>query len=658
MCRNCKTGGEEELNTKALRVIRALKPLKIARILRSIKFLRVLKLVSTVLEYLRIPPFVDRIFKVLVAILLLVHACACCYWLVKESSNLPEEVDHWLISVGVPDGLDSTLYEKYVTSFYFVNTVFCTVGFGDISAENSQERLFCVLLFYMGTLVFGMLLAEVQDALNKTRQMVRERENTVQVMVNFCRKAQVPLHLEKKVVNWIEFTMEHHQDRTNQEELLKTLPPNLHRQMMGHLHQGTLLHTMPFFRVEHEQRENLCLDLWSVMKPALFGPFVPIAASGKAADRMYVIVAGTVILQEDGNFRSTLHPGETFGEYALFGQRDWGWQRTQGAAQFASITNVMCLYLTADRFNDVLDAYPADLREELEAVVAQVAAASEIEAKLGFLNPGDADAHLTRWYEISKRLLRHHRMSGGKSDFNQNMLGRAVIKMGNKNGGIVPKRGVGPRANLNALVSFGSRRKMLAKSDSTRVDSLQGRGNTEIEIEEADAASSATFEESVRDVMALASGGENEDDEDDDGRRRFSIGNADHGEKNKEGMARNGGNAANGGAHHEASSGVLASMEAMRAEWQERACAMERRMEALAGEVASANRSTRSDIAALTKAVSALVDRFPATNGKDCSEKRARAAGVRSEAQFEPADVGLFDGLGLQLVDSESHPGV
>mmetsp|Transcript_35413 Transcript_35413/g.70856 ORF Transcript_35413/g.70856 Transcript_35413/m.70856 type:complete len:86 (-) Transcript_35413:305-562(-) len=85
---------------------------------------------------------------------------------------------------------------------------------------------------------------------------------------------------------------------------------------------------------------------------------------------------------------------------------------------------------------------------------------------------------------------------------------------------------------------------------------------------------------------------------------------------------------------------------------------MERRMEALAGEVASANRSTRSDIAALTKAVSALVDRFPATNGKDCSEKRARAAGVRSEAQFEPADVGLFDGLGLQLVDSESHPGV
>lgn len=78
---------DENANTKALRVIRALKPLKMARILRSIKFLRVLKLLSSVLEYLRIPPFVDRIFKVLIAILLLVHACACCYWLVKESSS-------------------------------------------------------------------------------------------------------------------------------------------------------------------------------------------------------------------------------------------------------------------------------------------------------------------------------------------------------------------------------------------------------------------------------------------------------------------------------------------------------------------------------------------------------------------------------------------
>ncbi len=131
----------------------------------------------------------------------------------------------------------------------FVNTVFCTVGFGDISAENTSERLFCVLLFYMGTLVFGMLLAEVQDALAKTRHLARERENTVQVMVTFCRHAQVPLYLEKQVVNWIEFTMEQHQKRTNQEELLKAVPPNLHRQLMSHLHKSVLSTTMPFMRV-------------------------------------------------------------------------------------------------------------------------------------------------------------------------------------------------------------------------------------------------------------------------------------------------------------------------------------------------------------------------------------------------------------------------
>jgi len=48
-----------------------------------------------------------------------------------------------------------------------VNTVFCTIGFGDISGSNSVERIYCVILFYLGVFVFGSLLVEVQDAINK-----------------------------------------------------------------------------------------------------------------------------------------------------------------------------------------------------------------------------------------------------------------------------------------------------------------------------------------------------------------------------------------------------------------------------------------------------------------------------------------------------------
>ena len=47
------------------------------------------------------------------------------------------------------------------THQYFVMTVFSTVGFGDVTPDNSVERASCVALMLGSILVFGNLLAEV-----------------------------------------------------------------------------------------------------------------------------------------------------------------------------------------------------------------------------------------------------------------------------------------------------------------------------------------------------------------------------------------------------------------------------------------------------------------------------------------------------------------
>ena len=44
---------------------------------------------------------------------------------------------------------------------YFVMTVFSTVGFGDVTPDNSAERGMCVVLMLGSILIFGNLLAEV-----------------------------------------------------------------------------------------------------------------------------------------------------------------------------------------------------------------------------------------------------------------------------------------------------------------------------------------------------------------------------------------------------------------------------------------------------------------------------------------------------------------
>jgi hypothetical protein len=50
---------------------------------------------------------------------------------------------------------------KYVLATYFINTIFSTVGFGDIAPRNVAERLYSIFCMYCGTLVFGTLLSEV-----------------------------------------------------------------------------------------------------------------------------------------------------------------------------------------------------------------------------------------------------------------------------------------------------------------------------------------------------------------------------------------------------------------------------------------------------------------------------------------------------------------
>ena len=43
----------------------------------------------------------------------------------------------------------------YLTSFYFIITTFSTVGYGDISANNTYETIFCIIVMCVGVTAFA-----------------------------------------------------------------------------------------------------------------------------------------------------------------------------------------------------------------------------------------------------------------------------------------------------------------------------------------------------------------------------------------------------------------------------------------------------------------------------------------------------------------------
>jgi voltage-gated potassium channel Kch len=52
--------------------------------------------------------------------------------------------------------------EAYVISIYVTTMTLTTVGYGDIAASNTPERVGYVLFFIIGAFYWGNLLAEVR----------------------------------------------------------------------------------------------------------------------------------------------------------------------------------------------------------------------------------------------------------------------------------------------------------------------------------------------------------------------------------------------------------------------------------------------------------------------------------------------------------------
>ena len=54
----------------------------------------------------------------------------------------------------------------YITSFYFTVTTIVTVGYGDITAQNTGERIICILLMIVGVIAFSFATGSLSSIIS------------------------------------------------------------------------------------------------------------------------------------------------------------------------------------------------------------------------------------------------------------------------------------------------------------------------------------------------------------------------------------------------------------------------------------------------------------------------------------------------------------
>jgi hypothetical protein len=144
--------------------LRSLRLVRILRIIRLLKLFRILNL-NEVLNKLGVNPSIGDLVLVIFQICFIAHIFGCFWHGMAEANTATRS---WLT---VFEYENKGLFHRYVASVYFIITTMLTVGYGDIYPTNTGERIFAIITFLAGGVVFGTLIAKVSNIIQERNPM-------------------------------------------------------------------------------------------------------------------------------------------------------------------------------------------------------------------------------------------------------------------------------------------------------------------------------------------------------------------------------------------------------------------------------------------------------------------------------------------------------
>lgn len=275
--------------TRLPTLFKMLRLLRFTRLLRSFRTTIMTKHMKMVIEESQVIAFAVGVGKILYCVFCCTHWAACCWYVVGTRSG---EDATWVKTFLQPG---ETRGGNYLHSLYFALTTMTTVGYGDVSPQNSSERLFLVFLLLIASIVFASLMGFLTDLIGSLRTDKEAMAAKMQMLGQYMHWRNVPASIYYAVRRHMHQSWRANRGFESYElEVMEQLPPVLRKELCFHIY-GRTLRAAPFlgFVWEHEA----CLrELSSLVTPRVLLKGDCLFRLGQRNTTVFILITGEMWL--------------------------------------------------------------------------------------------------------------------------------------------------------------------------------------------------------------------------------------------------------------------------------------------------------------------------------------------------------------------------
>ena len=336
-----------------LRLLRLPRLYRLVRVIRIVKMLQGIAgsdVMESVMRGVNLHGGVLRLLRFSFMVIIIVHVAGCFWYFLAWLYDF--EPNTWVVRAQRQGDSVGTLY---LVSIYWVFTVITTVGFGDITAANSIERIYAIIVMGFGIAFYSYTISNISSVLVSMNQRDLEYKATLSAIKDFSAETSLPKDLRDSVISQVKHNYEANINSWySKDKLLSELPTHLRTQVSANIHKA-LVAELGFF---HNKDPGFISFVVPRLKSVAYTIGDLVYRVGDYASETFFLLKGEVILKDQyGVGFKTYMKGSYFGEIEVL-KRCLRAQTCQVIALKAE-----CLVLAKDQLREVMEEFPAVAEE-------------------------------------------------------------------------------------------------------------------------------------------------------------------------------------------------------------------------------------------------------------------------------------------------------